>query len=98
MPADDFWGIAAVFAPSPASVANLRRFSEGVRRQGLPLLIVELAFDDRPFRAPDAAADLVVRLRTRTVLWHKERLFNLAIQQLPPGCRYVAWLDADVLF
>jgi hypothetical protein len=32
------------------------------------------------------------------VLWHKERLLNLALEELPDHCEYVAWLDADVLF
>lgn len=96
----DFWGISAVFVPAgaPRVLANLRMFSEGVRRQGLPVLIVELAFGDEPFRVPDAAADRIVRLRTNTVLWHKERLINLGLRRLPQECRFVAWLDADVLF
>jgi hypothetical protein len=96
----DFWGISAVFVPAgaPHILANLRMFSEGVRRQGLPVLIVELAFGDEPFRVPDAVADRIVRLRTNTVLWHKERLINLGLRHLPQECRFVAWLDADVLF
>ena len=100
MSGDAFWGITAVFVPAsaPHVLANLHQFSAGVRRQGLSLLIVELAFDDEPFRVPDAAADRIVRLRTNTVLWHKERLINLGLRQLPQDCRFVAWLDADVLF
>jgi len=100
MSGDTFWGITAVFVPAaaPHVLANLQLFSEGVRRQGLSLLIVELAFGDEPFRVPDNAADRIVRLRTTTVLWHKERLINIGLKQLPPSCRFVAWLDADVLF
>jgi hypothetical protein len=96
----EFWGISAVFVPAttPHVLANLLAFSEGVRRQGLPLLIVELAFGDQPFFVPEAAADRIVRLRTSTVLWHKERLLNLGLRHLPQECRFVAWLDADVLF
>jgi|CXWL01.1.fsa_nt_gi hypothetical protein len=100
MTRSDFWGIAAIFVPldAPRILANLALFSEGVRRQGLALLIVELAFGEQPFRVPDALADRVLRLRTRTVLWHKERLINLGLRHLPVDCRFVAWLDADVLF
>lgn len=100
MSGTDFWGITAVFVPAdtPHVLANLQRFSDGVRRQGLSLLVVELAFGDAPFRVPDAAADHIVRLRTTTVLWHKERLINLGLKHLPAACRYVAWLDADILF
>jgi hypothetical protein len=100
MSGDTFWGISAVFTPAaaPHVLDNLRVFSDGVRRQGLSLLIVELAFGDAPFRVPDDAADHIVRLRTTTVLWHKERLINLGLRHLPASCRFVAWLDADVLF
>ncbi len=34
----------------------------------------------------------------RDVLWQKERLLNIGVQQLPDDCDKVAWLDADVLF
>jgi hypothetical protein len=100
MSGDAFWGITAVFVPAaaPHVLANLQVFSDGVRRQGLSLLIVELAFGDEPFQVPDAAADRIVRLRTTTVLWHKERLINLGLRHLPAHCRFVAWLDADILF
>jgi hypothetical protein len=32
------------------------------------------------------------------VLWQKERLINLAIEQLPSGVRTVAWVDHDIVF
>ena len=31
------------------------------------------------------------------MLWQKERLLNLLLPRLPAECRYVAWLDADVV-
>jgi hypothetical protein len=31
-------------------------------------------------------------------VWLKENLLNLAIQRLPSNWKYVAWIDADVLF
>jgi hypothetical protein len=98
--AGDFWGITAVFVPAgaPHVLANLQAFSTALHRQGLPLLVVELALDDAPFAVPDSVANRILRLRTSTVLWHKERLLNLGVASLPGDCRYVAWLDADVLF
>ena len=94
------WGITAFFNPTgaPALLANLQTFSSRVRRQGLRLLIVELAFDDAPYVVPDALADRLVRVRSDTVLWQKERLLNLGVQALPPDASTVAWLDGDVLF
>lgn len=98
--AGDFWGVMAFFEPHPlpVSLANLRLAAARVRAQGLPLAVVELAFDAAPFRVADEDADLVIRKRSSTRLWHKERLLNLAIAALPASCRYVAWLDADVVF
>ena len=94
------WAVTAFFNPtnSPRLNANLRLFAERLRAQGVPLLVVELAFHTSPFRVAEGLADRVVQLRTRTVLWHKERLLNLGIARLPRECRYVAWLDGDVLF
>jgi hypothetical protein len=94
------WGVTAFFDPlgQPVLLANLCVFSRNVRAQGLPLLVVELAFGDRPFQVPDNAADRVLRFRSPTLLWHKERLLNLGMAALPPDCDAVAWLDGDLLF
>lgn len=96
----ELWGVAAFFDPLNAHrvLTNLETFSLRVRSQGLPLLIIELAHAASPYRVPESLADRVVRRRSDTVLWHKERLLNLGIRQLPPECRYVAWLDADIVF
>ena len=97
---DDIWGVAAFFDPlaSPRLLENLETFGRGVRRQGLPLLVAELALGDAPHRVPASAADRVLRFRSPDVLWHKERLLNLAVRALPPACRHVVWLDADIVF
>ena len=96
----EFWGITTFFNPANYTnkLTNLRRFSEGVRLQGLKLLIVELAFGDAPFVVDDSLADRVLRLRSTSILWHKERLINLGLAQLPAECDKVAWLDGDILF
>lgn len=94
------WGVTAFFNPTgaPALLTNLQAFSSRVRRQGLWLLIVELAFDDAPHVVPEALADRVVRVRSETVLWQKERLLNIGLRALPADASHVAWLDGDVLF
>lgn len=96
----EMWGITVSF--NPAGYVNryshLELFSENVRRQGLKLLAIELAFDDQPFLVREEVADKVIRLRSTSVLWQKERLLNIALDALPPCCDKVAWLDADILF
>ncbi|MDP1569406.1 MAG: hypothetical protein Q8L86_05325 [Vicinamibacterales bacterium] len=96
----DFWALTTVFEPVPrtTTLGHLALSARALRAQGVPLAIVELAFGDAPFRVADEAADLVVRRRSRTTLWHKERLLTLGVAALPEACRAVAWIDADVIF
>jgi hypothetical protein len=99
-PSGDMWGVAAHFNPSGymTKLQNLELFARRVRRQGLQLAIVELAFGDAAFLVPEECADMVVRVRSGSVMWQKERLINLAVARLPESCRKVVWLDGDILF
>ncbi|MBS0308363.1 MAG: hypothetical protein JSS58_05265 [Proteobacteria bacterium] len=85
---------------NPCRYATRRRnydlFIAGMRRSGVPCITVECAFGDAPFELP-AALD-VLQVRADTLLWQKERLLNLAASWLPARCKYVAWLDCDILF
>lgn len=85
---------------NPCGYATRRRnydlFVEGMRRAGVPCITVECAFGDAPFELPQSLD--VIQIRSRTLLWQKERLLNLAASWLPPSCRYVGWFDCDILF
>jgi hypothetical protein len=96
----DLWGLTTYFNPSHSerNHALLETFAEKARRQGLKLLIVELAFGDDPHVLRPSCCDKLIQLRARDILWQKERLLNLGLRHLPLECRKVAWLDADVLF
>jgi hypothetical protein len=98
--AGELWGITTYFNPAGYlnKLEHLRLFSERVRKQGLKLLIVELAFGDAPYVLEESLADRIIRVRSNSILWQKERLLNIAIEQLPEVCDKVAWLDADILF
>lgn len=94
-------GLAVVTAYyNPAGFRSRRRnyacFAKALKQSGIPLVTVECAFGDQPYDLPESVD--VVRVRSKSVLWQKERLLNLAIRWLPPTCRYVAWLDSDLLF
>ena len=39
-----------------------------------------------------------MQLRSSEILWHKENLINIGIRSLPRDWKYVAWIDADVVF
>jgi hypothetical protein len=75
---------------------NFDIFVEALDATGVPHLTVECVFDDAPFALPPSPR--VLRRRTTAVCWQKERLLNVAVAHLPASCRYIAWLDADVLF
>lgn len=40
----------------------------------------------------------VIHVKTNSEIWLKENLINLAIQRLPENWKYVAWIDADIMF
>jgi Methylase involved in ubiquinone/menaquinone biosynthesis len=97
---NSLWGITVYYNPARYhnKLDNITRFACAVRAQGLRLLVVELLFGDNTPELDVALADVVIRFRTDTILWHKERLLNLALRQLPEDCDKVAWLDGDLIF
>lgn len=71
-------------------------FMRSLRDSKIHTIVVECAFRNDEFtltRSPD-----ILRVRSNSLLWQKERLINIAARYLPSTCRYVAWIDCDVLF
>jgi hypothetical protein len=81
------WAITSYFNPQhyQRRLLNYRLFRE---RMTAPLITVELALN----------GEVMVQLPGRDVLWHKERLLNIALNAVPPDCRKIAWVDCDVVF
>lgn len=96
MPSESFWAITSFFNPAgyQSRIENYHAFRS---RLHVPLLAVELSFDDR-FTLTDADADVLISVAGRDVMWQKERLLNLALKALPDHVTKVAWLDCDVVF
>lgn len=96
--APGLWIITSYY--NPCNYASRREnyltFAGTLEASGLPLLTVECAFEDQPFTLPPGAS--TIQLRSQSVVWQKERLLNLATSWLPRSCRYVAWLDCDLVF
>jgi hypothetical protein len=90
------WAISAYFNPSRyrTRLANFRAFREQLT---VPLVVVEAASDGQ-FELERRDAEVLVQVPDADVMWQKERLLNIALQQLPPDCRHVAWLDCDIVF
>ncbi|MFH0769987.1 MAG: hypothetical protein V1926_01275 [Candidatus Peregrinibacteria bacterium] len=95
-----FWAVATHFNPARYEnrTLNFRIFRDRLRTQGIPLLAVEAAVGEAPFDLCPDDGDLLIQRRCHSVLWQKERLFNLALEHLPVDCDKVVFLDADVLF
>lgn len=98
--ASRIWGVCAYFNPQRYHLIykNYQLFWKTLQQQGLPLLTVELAFGRRPFALTGKDANLLIQVRANSVLWHKERLINIGVENLPDECDKIVWLDADILF
>lgn len=97
MSRSNFWCITPYF--NPAKYESIQKnwsiFSHELRKRKINLLTVELSFDgsyDIPLSHD------VLRLRSNSVMWQKERLINYGIENLPSNCKSFAWVDCDVLF
>lgn len=62
------------------------------------LLTVELALCGDDFALKEENADILIQVRSNSVMWHKERLINIGLNRLPMNVKYVAWIDCDIIF
>ena len=96
--AEGLWVITPYYNPCGYKTRriNYDTFASSLRRAGIPLLTVECAFGDQPFTLPESLD--IIKIRSRSLLWQKERLLNLTKTWLPKSCVAVAWIDCDLLF
>ena len=92
----NLWAITCYFNPVGyrRRLDNYRIFRQRLK---VPLVAVELSFGEE-FHLASGDADILVQLRSSSILWQKERLLNVALKSLPDRCDKVAWLDCDILF
>ncbi len=95
-----FWGITTFFNPAKYKnkIENYQKFRESSKKQGLNLLCVELAFNNEPFELTKGDAEILIQVRSNSVMWQKERLLNIGLKKLPEDCDKVAWIDCDLIF
>lgn len=94
------WGITTFFNSHSYrnKLINYRKFRKMSLKQGLRLITVELAFGNQAFELSSQDAELLIQVRSNAILWHKERLLNIALMNLPLDCDKVIWIDSDVIF
>lgn len=92
----DFWVISSYFNPAKYKnkKENYLRFRENLLLQGANLITMEQVLD-----LPELSEfPEVISVSGGSILWQKERILNLAIRKLPETCKFVAWLDSDIIF
>ena len=98
MSTDELTVITTYFNPYgfKSRKVNYDVFLKGIQDAGVRCLTIEWAMDGHDFELPEGPD--VMHIRCNTLLWQKERMINLAAATLPDSCKYVAWLDADIIF
>jgi hypothetical protein len=80
-------------------VAVHKQFEDAIlKNPNVILTTVECAYGERPFQLPPREHVHRVQVRAKTIAWIKENLINIGVSRLPPGWKYVAWIDGDVIF
>lgn len=75
---------------------NWEIFASKMKDAGVTLTVVECAYGEEHFRCEqDGVNHIGVRAKTR--VWNKENLLNIGIHRTP-AAKYIAWIDADVIF
>lgn len=85
---------------------HYEKFVAHMAESGVHLITVECLFESTPrFNLPKQKFEITrandpchIQLRAPSILWLKENLINIAVQQLPPHIEFVSWIDADVEF
>lgn len=84
---------------NPCNYVNLRsnylKFSKEIKKHA-DLFPIELSFDGNFFIKDKNV--IQIKGDNSNTLWQKERLLNIALENLPKEYGAVAWLDCDILF
>ena len=96
----DLIAITSFFNPSnyKNKKQNFIKFRDNLRKQGVPLLVVECAFGDSDYEIEKEDADIIIRVRSNSKIWQKERLLNIGVNYVPKKIDKFVFLDCDILF
>lgn len=94
------WGLTSFFNHKGHKYKTdyYRIFKNNIQRQGLKLLTVECALKGEPFVLTPEDADILIQVRSDSILWHKERLLNIGFKRLPADCDKIVLTDCDLIF
>src|SRR6185312_7656346 len=91
------WAITTLFQPVPSKVrvANYYRFLEQLT---VPVCTVEIAFGNQEFSLKRGDANLLIQLRSNSILWQKEAALNHGFRTIEEETDFVAVIDSDIIF
>jgi hypothetical protein len=99
---DPLYVITTVFNPQRFRTRwkLYNNFEKHILDSGAILYTIEAAFGEREAVYTEEVSDRhkIIHVRTKSEIWIKENLINLAAQFLPQDWKYMAWIDADVQF
>jgi hypothetical protein len=95
----NIWAVCCIFnyTPSHYRDKNYKIFRENLKKHDIKLLTVE--FDPNGvFKLTENDAEKLIQLKDGDILWQKERLLNIGIDNLPKNTDIVLILDTDIIF
>ncbi|MFT4326222.1 MAG: hypothetical protein ACMXYK_01850, partial [Candidatus Woesearchaeota archaeon] len=97
-----FYAITTFYNPFNEDIKyqNYNIFRKKLQKQHIKLIAIELSFNNNPFELKKNDADIVMQIKgnDKNILWQKEALLNIGLNNLPKDCDKVAWLDCDIIF
>jgi hypothetical protein len=103
-PIDDTLHVIAVISNPCAFARRYILMKEFIERfeteeRHIQLYVVEMVYGKQKFIITKRNNDHHLQIRTKTPLWHKENMINLAVKHLlPPTWKAMAWIDSDLEF
>lgn len=91
----NIWAITSYYNPISYK-RRLSNFKIFKNKLTIPLLTVELSTSNN-FELKSSDSEVLIQVQSNSVLWHKERLLNIALKHIPKHVDYIAWLDCDVI-
>ena len=86
---------------NPAGYSNLtnnyNKFKDAITDNGGDLFTIELSFNGE-YVTEKSKWNIHISGNDENIMWQKERLLNILIDNLPEEYNNIAWVDCDVLF
>lgn len=88
--------VACYFNPqnNPYRLSTFNKFYDSIKHMNHR--IVECVIGDGKSQLPDSL--YITKIKSDSMLWHKESLLNYAIENLDRKFKYVFWIDTDIIF